>query len=115
MRIYLKVKYEERFKAKSLGCRWDYEAKLWFIENPDDLSLFKQWMPEDVQAFYSAKPKNPPRHMKAKVYAPKKPVITGPKVLVPLCNCNVPPWEDCEHTDALAHKAMLEMTGQVTS
>ena len=38
-----------------------------------------------------------------------KPVKTGPAVFVPLCNCTTPPWEDCEHTDALASKAMFEM------
>lgn len=36
-------------------------------------------------------------------------VITGPAVFVPLCNCTTPPWEDCEHTDALAQIAMAEM------
>ena len=25
------------------------------------------------------------------------------------CNCDVPPWEDCEHTEYAAHQAMLEM------
>jgi hypothetical protein len=28
-----------------------------------------------------------------------------------LCNCDVPPWEDCEHTEALAHRAMQEILG----
>lgn len=44
----------------------------------------------------------------AKVHAPK-PCITGHAVFVPLCNCTTPPWEDCEHTDALAENAMAEM------
>lgn len=35
--------------------------------------------------------------------------IPGPAVFVPLCNCTTPPWEDCEHTDALAQAAMGEM------
>jgi len=55
---------------------------------------------------------------KQKKTKPKKPAKPAPvvtKTFTPLCNCNVLPWEDCEHTDALAHKAMLEMTGQVTS
>ena len=25
------------------------------------------------------------------------------------CNCQVEPWEDCEHTDALAHKAFTDI------
>jgi hypothetical protein len=28
---------------------------------------------------------------------------------VPLCNCNVPAWEDCEHTEALSYKAMRDI------
>lgn len=43
-----------------------------------------------------------------KVQAPK-PTITDPAVFTPLCNCTTPPWEDCEHTDALAQAAMAEM------
>jgi hypothetical protein len=35
--------------------------------------------------------------------------VTGPSVFVPLCNCTTPPWEECEHTDALAERAMREM------
>lgn len=27
------------------------------------------------------------------------------------CSCKVQPWEDCEHTEAAANKAMLEMIG----
>ena len=33
----------------------------------------------------------------------------NPGSFVPLCNCNVAAWEDCEHTEALAHKAMRDM------
>jgi hypothetical protein len=112
MRVYLKVKYDDRFKAKALGFRWDYEAKLWFIDNPSDLSLFKQWMPDDVKAFYGDKPKKAVQPMPPKVYKAKKPVITGPSVFVPLCNCDVLPWDDCQHTDALANEAMQEMMCQ---
>ena len=43
-----------------------------------------------------------------KVHAPK-PVITESAVFTPLCNCTTPPWEDCEHTEALAQNAMAEM------
>lgn len=44
---------------------------------------------------------------KIKKTASKTPVFKAePKIV---CNCNVPPWEDCEHTDALAMKAMKEM------
>lgn len=40
-------------------------------------------------------------------YGVKTNRVTGK--FVPLCNCDALPWEDCEHTEALAHAAMLEM------
>lgn len=40
---------------------------------------------------------------------PKKASVAAPIEFVPLCNCTTPPWEDCEHTDALAQSAMSEM------
>jgi hypothetical protein len=40
---------------------------------------------------------------------PKKASMASPAEFVPLCNCTTPPWEDCEHTDALAQSAMGEM------
>lgn len=51
---------------------------------------------------------------KAKLVRPKKerqskPAVVSPAVFVPLCSCTTPPWEDCEHTDALAQSAMAEM------
>lgn len=112
MRVYLKVKYDDRFKAKALGCRWDHAVKCWFIDNPNDLSLFKQWMPDDVKAFYGDKVAKAEQPRPVKVHKPKKPVMTGPALFVPLCNCDVLPWEDCEHTDQLANNAMEEMLCQ---
>ena len=35
--------------------------------------------------------------------------VTGPNVVEDICDCDVPPWEDCEHTEYAAHQAMLEM------
>lgn len=51
---------------------------------------------------------------KAKLVRPKKehqakPAVVSPAVFVPLCNCTTPPWEECEHTEALAQSAMAEM------
>ena len=34
---------------------------------------------------------------------------TPKKVFKPLCSCAVEPWEDCEHTEELANKAMMEI------
>jgi hypothetical protein len=109
MRVYLKVSYDERFKAKSLGCRWDSHVKLWFIDNPENLKPFSQWMPSDVKEFYSEVSKPQVQTKKPKPYKQKPIKKTGPKVFKPLCNCAVEPWEDCEHTEELANKAMMEI------
>lgn len=106
MKVYLKVSYDERFKAKALGCRWDMDVKCWYVVDPQDLEPFKKWLPSDIQAFYEAQSSKARQPKPAKVYKAKKPAKTGPKIFVPLCNCDVLPWEDCEHTDALADKAM---------
>lgn len=36
---------------------------------------------------------------------------TGPAMVTPGCDCDVLPWDDCMHTDAAAHAAMLEQLG----
>jgi hypothetical protein len=51
----------------------------------------------------------PAKAKKQKKANESKLLITVPAVFVPLCNCTSPPWEDCEHTDALAQAAMGEM------
>jgi hypothetical protein len=48
-----------------------------------------------------ARPAKPPKK--------KKTPVSEPAVFAPLCNCATPPWEDCEHTEALAQSAMAEM------
>lgn len=39
----------------------------------------------------------------------KKIRTTKTKEFAPLCECETPPWDDCEHTEYAAHQAMLEM------
>ncbi len=36
--------------------------------------------------------------------------VTGPAIVAD-CGCNVPPWEDCEHTEVAAQQALFEITG----
>jgi hypothetical protein len=57
----------------------------------------------------AGKKAKPVKAKKPKKANEPKPVITGLAVFVPLCNCTTPPWEDCEHTEALAQNAMAEM------
>ena len=45
MKIYLKVKYEERNIVKSLGATWDYVGKAWYVDNRNaDMSKFSRFM-----------------------------------------------------------------------
>lgn len=45
MKIYLKVKYEEKDIVKSMGAAWDYVGKAWWVESRNvDMSKFKNFM-----------------------------------------------------------------------
>ena len=48
-RVYLNVPYAEKDRAKSLGARWDAQAKCWYIGAHIDRSLFKVWLPEATE------------------------------------------------------------------
>ena len=58
-RFYLDCPYAEKDEAKSLGARWDLDARKWFVPNDVDRNLFKKWWPtmkgeesvEDVENF----------------------------------------------------------------
>ena len=65
---------------------------------------------QEVAAFESGKHEllgNPNKRIEKK--KDQSVAVTGPENFVPLCNCDVPPWEDCEHTEHETHQAMLEM------
>jgi len=46
MITFLKVPYSEKDEAKKLGARWNPEKKSWYVENVNNLLLFKRWLPE---------------------------------------------------------------------
>lgn len=46
MITFLKVPYAEKDDAKKLGARWNPEKKKWYVENVNNLLLFKRWLPE---------------------------------------------------------------------
>jgi hypothetical protein len=73
------------------------------VANPERLVFQrKQKKPKPKKATKPMKPMN----TKLKE---KKPAITGPSVFVPLCECDALPWDDCEHTERMAHNSMMEM------
>ena len=40
----LKVPFNEKDQAKSLGARWNVEAKLWYVPQGVDATLFEKWL-----------------------------------------------------------------------
>ena len=47
-RFYLKCPYDEKDEYKSLGGRWDNDARKWYVPKDVDRNLFKQWWPENA-------------------------------------------------------------------
>lgn len=97
MRINLQCPFEHKDKVKALGARWDPAARVWYIKNVEDLTPFMQWIKPQKQ------PKSRP------IFLSGKHTITISNVIG--CDCDVLPWDDCEHTEAAAHAAMLEQLG----
>jgi hypothetical protein len=58
--INLKVPFNEKDQAKSLGARWNAEAKLWYVPQGVDAAPFEKWMTSAANAApaqAAAKPK----------------------------------------------------------
>lgn len=47
-RYYLNVPFNDRQKAKSLGCKWEFYVKLWYTTTPVD-KYFHKWCLKDNQ------------------------------------------------------------------
>lgn len=43
---YLEVPYREKNYAKSIGAKWDQEAKSWYAPAGTDLNAFEKWLPK---------------------------------------------------------------------
>ena len=57
--INLKVPFNEKDQAKSLGARWNAEAKLWYVPQGIDAAPFEKWLssaPNTAPAAAAAKP-----------------------------------------------------------
>jgi hypothetical protein len=109
--VYLAVPYEQKDEARALGARWDSDRRLWWIDRRN-IPLFPgvyRWivgnpaLRAQAQAADSflrrqsaALQKRPKR--KAQPRAEKAPTA----VRLASCACQCLPWEDCEHSLALA-------------
>ena len=57
--INLKVPFNEKDQAKSLGARWNAEAKLWYVPQGVEAAPFEKWLssaPNTAPAVAAAKP-----------------------------------------------------------
>lgn len=98
MRVDLKVPFAEKDAAKAAGARWDVNLKVWYVDAAD-LTRFARWIPA---AAFQAKQNRPslPQQVVASKAAPtpQKASSPAPLTVLPGCGCDMPPWEDCEHT-----------------
>ena len=46
--INLKVPFNEKDQAKSLGARWNAEAKLWYVPQGVEAAPFEKWLSSTV-------------------------------------------------------------------
>lgn len=45
-RIWLRVPFSEKDKAKAQGARWDQERKFWWAKDDGKLRRFMRWLPK---------------------------------------------------------------------
>ena len=57
-RIYLQVPFKEKDQAKSLGARFDWDAKLWYVNQGTDLNQFVRWLGDDLLANLEVSPQS---------------------------------------------------------
>ena len=48
-RFYLKCPYDEKDECKSLGGRWDNDARKWYVPSDVDRDMFKEWWPSGAK------------------------------------------------------------------
>ena len=52
----LKVPFNEKDQAKSLGARWNVEAKLWYVPQGVDATLFEKWLSSEPNSILNNVP-----------------------------------------------------------
>ena len=54
--INLKVPFNEKDQAKSLGARWNAEAKLWYVPQGVDAAPFEKWLSSEPHSILNNVP-----------------------------------------------------------
>ena len=71
--INLKVPFNEKDQAKSLGARWNAEAKLWYVPQGVDAAPFEKWLSSAPSPALNTAPNMVPSEAAAKPAA--KPMV----------------------------------------
>ncbi len=114
MRVNLKVSFEEKDEAKSLGARWDPARKTWYLQDVEDLTPFMHWItPTRLTMASECKKLMKPSHQRPaqrKAKIDSKPGVATPRTdqSLPDCDCtHVAPWEHCWHSEPALEGAEL--------
>jgi len=54
MIVNLNVPFSQKDEAKGLGARWNPTKKVWYLNNPEDLTPFLKWIPREWRARYAS-------------------------------------------------------------
>ena len=65
----LKVSFNEKDQAKSLGARWNAEAKLWYVPQGVDAAPFEKWLSSTPNITPNTSPNMAPAQAAAKSMA----------------------------------------------
>ena len=70
--INLKVPFNEKDQAKSLGARWNAEAKLWYVPQGVEAAPFEKWVSSALNSAPNNTPSPAPAQAAAKPAAQAK-------------------------------------------
>ena len=48
-KFYINCPYDEKDLAKTLGAKWDVEAKKWYVPEGIKIETFRRWWPENTK------------------------------------------------------------------
>lgn len=116
MRIDLKAPFEQKDEAKALGARWDAARKTWYCLDPSDLAPFARWLGVQIQrekhgtGRYLSNKQLAQKRAKAREDTRHGGATERSDFSLPACGCvEMPPWEDCEHTEPLDSESVAHL------
>lgn len=99
MKTYLHCPFSDKDKVKSLGAKWDPEAKRWYVPAGVSATPFARWLTEQPQQSVkkASVPAAPQKEQQKSVVMDEK-LQNIVDTLHTQCQCKVAPWDSCVHT-----------------